>query len=156
MKDGEDGISFVDAERWCRSERDKATLEPKAEALIAKLRRGKNFFTPPEYRLLVVYLTPGGPEADEAHELGVMVYGAYEIVRVTWRADAEWVTDEKLAEIAGKSVRAIRELLRAAEFPFKRERVGKRGPARKLYDLTALRAAYDDLFENSADIRAVG
>jgi len=110
-----------------------ATVTP----LVARLKPGRNFFTPDQFSEVVRYLLD--PEAvHAAMRKGRVNVGAIEIVRVRWLRKDRLVSIADLAKLARVSYRTMARHLANAQLPCKRER------GKKMYDLDMLREHLSD------------
>lgn len=117
---------------------DAQQLEKRMEALLPRLREGRNYVNHREYYDCVLYFL-SQPEIEKAQDAkSFRVLGRMEIIRVRWSDESRLTTVRQLAKLAGVDRSTMHRLLVAAELPFKWR--GKE----KLYDFNALEQLRDD------------
>lgn len=117
---------------YAQSDQRTAKANKKTAPMVAKLRPGKNFFTPDQYSQVVRFLLP----ADEVHNAmkkGRVSVGGIEVVRVRWLRNDRLVTIRELAKLARMPYRTMARHVANTNLPCKRE------GTKKLYDLDMLR-----------------
>ena len=111
-------------------------LESRVMPLIATLKRGKNYFTPDQFRDVMYYLLPQDEETKRAAAMRTGTYkpgGLLEIIRVKWLNEDRLATVADLSRQTGIPYMTLKRKLVKLGLPVKR--VGKL----KFYDIDMLR-----------------
>jgi hypothetical protein len=120
-------------------------LQDRAEPIVSRLKSGKNYLTPKQFRDVAEYLlaVPGQNWGETPFKAGRFVVGAIEVIRVKWPNKDRQLSALQLSRMVGVTKQHMLRLLNEAEIPFTLD------GNKRLYDFGVLELFRDRLKESA-------